>query len=218
MYVGPTTQKVFESINDVSLTDILGLEPYINLSEWKEEDEGEISFYLHISELSFEEFAKHFDKPIQEKPNTRYFMIIEPQYPLEYFQNKDKSVLITYNAFKLDEDHHLDSDDEYFTSESFYQKQTFDKEFDDNLLISLTDYLGLKEGALKINQIRYSDEGIFALNLPFKEQIALENKEDKENIEYYILDILFNNSEHNKIDVQLINDHNKITILKIFFK
>ena len=211
MYNSP----VFESINDVSLNDIYDFEYNIIFNKLKNEGysyyerEGGLPF-LRISELSFEEFVKHFDKPIQENPNTKYFMIIN-----EYPQNKDKSI-ITYNAFKLDENHYLDSDDEYFTSESFYQKQTFDKEFDDNLLISLTDYLGFKTETFKINQIQHTNKNTFSLHLTFHEQQALNNKED--NIEYYILDVLLNNFEHKKIFVQLINDHNQITILKVFFK
>ena len=203
-----SANKVFESINDVSLNDILEYECYVKMSEWEKKKYNNKNFFLHISELSFEKFAKYFDKPIQEKPNTRYFMIIEPHDPEQYLKFRNMSVILNLKGYYIDSQHHI----KRYTSEVVFleQHETFDKEFNKNLQNEIIKYLKTDQVEIYNIMLISREDFINATGI---------DKKDTNNIEYVQVILTDLREGVDPADfgmlIRLINDNSKVTLLDV---
>lgn len=205
MHCRPIEKKIFESINDVSYNDIIEYLGYVKLSEWN----GNGTFVLHISELSFEEFSKEVDiqKPTED---VRYFLIIVPTDRKHYLNCEDMSVELRYVCFYINYYYRLE---QYDYDKSFYfdQKVTFDQEFNKNLQNEIIEYLKpLKTEFWRLSHITKED---------FIEMTGID-KEDTDNIKYFVIQLLAEDEEDGEeydfnVAVRLMNDNNKITLLDV---
>ena len=208
-----SANKVFESINDVSLNDILEFNSYVKMNEWEKKKYNNKNFFLHISELSFSMFVHglrtdpiYHDKDFKDIPNTRYFMIIIPFDPEEYLKYRNMSVRILYESYYIDSQHHIHRSFYSFLYH-FYQDEIFDKEFIKNLQNEIVKYL--KDDQIEFDYI-YSitkEEFVYYTHI---------DKEDTNNIEYYNLYFTDNRKLSDfGMSVRLINDNSKVTLLDV---
>lgn len=206
-----------KSVYDFDLNDIF---IFLNLSF-----EYSNNYCIHLSEITFEEFARQYNKPITDELHTRYFMFITPYNFKLYFQNQDKSVKITYTSIIFETYNKW-----YQTTNSlsknkeitkfFFQKVTFNKEFNTNLLIAISEYLGLNN--IRIQEIKHFNKHTFYVYKYkdyYDQKRALEQS-DLENTEYYYIYLILNPVNINvnieiKIAVKIINDLNNITVLDL---
>lgn len=204
-----TAQKVFESIYDVSLNDILEYECFVKMNEYK----GDKTFVLHISELSFQAFNKYydmyFDHPVQEESNNRYFIIITPQNSEQYLKCRDMSVRQYFRSYYIDSQHHIKRRCSGVAS-SFIQRETFDKEFNQNLHKEIIKYLKTDQLDFRCTTYISKEEFVDTTGI---------DKEDTNNIEY--AQVSFTDRREGEepadrgITIRLINDNNKITFLDV---